>query len=74
MTVRSVVRRARKQRVACGGYCPPIRPGDLYIEYTEFPGIEAEYANSAGHPIRVAECESCARRYGRGALIDGYGR
>ncbi|SLG54120.1 hypothetical protein [Mycobacteroides abscessus] len=67
--IRMRVRRARKTRTACGGYCPDIQPGDLYIEHTEFPGGDAEWANSAGHPIRLAECHSCAERYGRGHLL-----
>jgi hypothetical protein len=66
------VRLARKTRPACAGYCKPIQPGDLYIEHTEFPGGEAEWANSAGHPVRMAECRTCAERYGRGHLIDAY--
>jgi hypothetical protein len=67
--VTSRVRRARKPHPACGGYCKPIRPGDLYIEHTEFPGGGAEYASSAGHPVRLAECRDCAQRYGRGHLF-----
>jgi len=69
MTVTMRVRRARKPRVACGGYCKPIQPGELYIEHTEFPGGDAQYANSAGHPVRLAECRTCAERYGRGDVI-----
>jgi hypothetical protein len=63
-------RRARKTRPACGGHCPPIQPGQMYIEHTEFPGGEAGYADTAGHPVRMAECRRCAERYGRGHLID----
>lgn len=69
MTTRMVARRARKTHIACGGYCPPIQYGEVYIEHTELPGADAEYANSAGHPVRLAECQDCARRYGRGHLI-----
>lgn len=63
------VRRARKVRAGCGGYCPQIQPGELYIEWTEFPGGDAGYATAAGHPVRMAECRGCAERYGRGPLI-----
>lgn len=65
------VRRERKRRPACGGYCPAIQPGDLYIEWTGFPGAgdDAGYATAAGHPVRMAECRTCAERYGRGHLI-----
>lgn len=68
----SRVRRARKAHVACGGYCTPIRPGELYIVHTEFPGGESGYADGAGHPVRMAECRACAERYGRGGLIAAY--
>jgi hypothetical protein len=68
----SRVRRARKMRPGCGGYCKPIQPGDLYVEHTEFPGGDAEWATSAGRPVRMAECRSCAERYGRKPLIDAY--
>ena len=50
--------------------CHPIKPGDAYLEWTEFPGGEAGYADYAGHPVRMAECGECARRYGRAALLD----
>ena len=66
----SRVRRARKRRIACGGYCPAIQPGELYIEHTQLPGADADYAKAAGHPVRMAECRSCAERYGRGSLIE----
>jgi hypothetical protein len=68
----SRVRRARKTRSACFGHCKSIQPGDLYIEHTEFPGGESGWADTAGHLVRMAECRSCAERYGRGALIDAY--
>lgn len=68
----SRVRRARKRRPGCGGHCKAIQPGDLYIEWTEFPGGEAGYADGAGHPVRMAECRTCAERYGRGDLITAY--
>ncbi len=64
--VRTVYRRrmARKMHPACGGYCPPIRPGDVYLEVTELPGGESGYADSAGHPVRMAVCASCACTHG----------
>lgn len=59
------VRQARTVRFGCH----VIQPGDLYIEHVEFPGGESGYADSAGHPVRMAECRDCAERYGRGDLI-----
>ena len=70
MTAR--VKRARKEHVACGGHCEPIRPGDLYVEHTEFPGNEAVHTDVTWRPRRAAECRSCAERYGRGHLIKDY--
>lgn len=71
-STKSRVRRALRLRPACGGYCPQIQPGELYVEHTEFPGPDAEYANSAGHPVRLSECRACAERYGRGPLFDAF--
>ena len=55
--------------------CYPLRLtiaiGDRYLEHKEFPGGESGYADSAKHPVRAAECEVCARRNGRGDLLDG---
>jgi hypothetical protein len=68
----SRARRARKTHSACGGHCKPIQPGDIYLEHVEFPGGDSGYADTAGHPVRMAECRSCAERYGRGALISAY--
>ncbi|WP_137726488.1 hypothetical protein [Prescottella subtropica] len=42
----------------------------MYLEHIEFPGDDAGYADAAGHPVRHAECAGCARRYGRGHLLD----
>ncbi|MCZ4557933.1 hypothetical protein O4215_20440 [Rhodococcus maanshanensis] len=69
MTVKTRRRVARKARLACGGYCRRIQPGEVYLEHTEFPGGDAGYADAAGHPVRMAECADCARRYGRGPLL-----
>lgn len=55
---------ARKTHAACGGYCPPILPGDVYMELTELPGGESGHADSAGHPVRMAVCASCACKHG----------
>jgi hypothetical protein len=63
------VRRARKLHPSC---CDQIQPGDLYIEWTEFPGGDAGYADAAGHPVRMAECRACAERYGRKHLLDAH--
>jgi hypothetical protein len=65
---KSRVRRARRPRLGCH----PVRPGELSIEHTEFPGGDSGYADSAGHPVRMAECRSCAERYGRGPLLAAY--
>lgn len=59
------VRRARRVRYGCH----LIQPGEVYIEHIEFPGGESGYADSAGHPVRMYECATCAERYGRGDLI-----
>ena len=60
---RTIVRRARKQRIACH----LIRVGDLYLESTAFPGDEMGFV--AKHPVKCAECRACAERYGRGHLF-----
>lgn len=69
MTTNMRVRRARKSRPCGGDYITSIKPGDLYIEHTEFPGGDAVFADAAGHPVRMAECRECAERYGRGHLF-----
>ncbi|AEK09543.1 hypothetical protein LITTLEE_163 [Mycobacterium phage LittleE] len=60
--------RVRKARTVRYG-CHVIQPGEFYIDHTEFPGGDAGYADTAGHPVRMAECRVCAERYGRGDLI-----
>lgn len=71
-STKSRVRRSRKYR-SCGSYVGgPILPGDLYVEHTEFPGGDCEYANTAGHPVRMVECRDCAERYGRGPMFEAY--
>jgi hypothetical protein len=58
---------ARKRHPACGGYCPAIKPGDVYLEHVAFPGDDC--MEDAAQPWRIRECASCATRYGRGALL-----
>lgn len=65
---------AARRRVArsfrrCDGCDRGIAPGDTYLVHTDFPGSSAGYATHAGHPVRMAECEVCATRYGRAALL-----
>lgn len=60
---------ARKQHPGCGGYCPTIQPGEVYLEVTEFPGGESGYADAAGRPVRMAVCAPCAMRNGSGILL-----
>lgn len=52
------------RRVSCCGGL--IRPGERYLMHVEMPGGDAGYADSAGHPVQMAECGRCATRYGRG--------
>lgn len=62
-------RRARKRHY-CGGCARnAIRPGDIYLMHTEFPGGESGYADAAERPVRMAECASCADRYERTDLL-----
>lgn len=56
---------ARKRHPACGGYCPSIQPGDVYLEHTAFPGDEM---GNTGF-WRIRECAACATRYGREELL-----
>jgi len=55
---------ARQTHPACGGYCPPIHAGDVYLEVTELPGGESGYADDAGHPVRMVVCVGCACKSG----------
>ncbi|MGW4325419.1 hypothetical protein ACWEKR_05955 [Nocardia sp. NPDC004573] len=61
----SCLRRARKVRRGCH----PIKVGEHYLEFTDFPGSDLGFADAAGHPVRLAECRACAERYGRGHLF-----
>jgi hypothetical protein len=58
---------ARKRHPACGGYCPPIQPGDVYLEHIAFPGDE-DIGNTRFW--RARECATCATRYGRADLLE----
>jgi hypothetical protein len=63
-------RRARKAHPCSWGRCRTIAPGEAYLVHTEYPGGDgAGYADSAGHPVRIAECSDCATRYGRADLL-----
>lgn len=48
-----------------------IKVGERYLKHVASPGHE-DLGNT--HWWRSTECAECARRYGRGALIDGDGR
>ncbi|MEU2013048.1 hypothetical protein [Nocardia sp. NPDC019302] len=65
MNARTTLRRARKVHFGCH----PIKPGEHYLEFTDFPGSDLGFADAAGHPVRLAECRACAERYGRGHLF-----
>ena len=47
-----------------------IKVGDLYLTHVASPDHD-DLGNT--HWWRTSECADCARRYGRGALIDGPG-
>lgn len=61
-----VARRARRARV-CAGCTAEIRPGSVYVFHTLFPRNDI-LDNTA--PVVSDECGDCARRYGRGHLIE----
>jgi hypothetical protein len=62
-------RLARKRHYCDCGIA--IAVGHVYLEHTAFPGLgdDAGYATAAGHPVRLAECAPCAKRYGRDDLL-----
>ena len=66
MTTTTRRRVSRKTRPACGGYCPDIKPGDVYLEHKVFPGDDVWECKV---PFRLAECSECATRYGRADLL-----
>lgn len=60
-------RTARKShRCTCGHI---IKPGDIYLSHTIFPGDDAHHY-VAQRPFRGAECAYCAERYGRDHLLE----
>lgn len=67
MSTRTRRRVARKPHPACGGYCPTIQPGDVYLECIAFPGDDVIGSESFW---RIRECAECATRYGRGHLLE----
>lgn len=59
-------RRIAASNVRCGeGHA--IAPRDPYLVHVAFPGHEAGYADT--RPVRMAECATCATRYGRARLL-----
>lgn len=50
----------------CGGL---VLAGERYLVHVELPGGDAGYADTAGHPVQMAECSRCAIRDGRGELL-----
>lgn len=64
ITIRRVARKIHRC-VAYDGHF--IKPGEVYLEFTAFPGEEA--CDGLTRPIRGWECSSCATRYGRGHLV-----
>ena len=69
----SEIRRARKHHPCRGGCSGWVKPGELYNADTDCPGSELGFADYAGHPVRLAECRTCAERYGRGHLFEKAG-
>lgn len=70
VTTRRRVARKVHRCFGCTTGHGPIRPGETYLEHTEFPGGDSGYADAVGHPFRAGECADCARRYGRGHLLE----
>jgi len=48
--------RARRQHQCDDHRGCVIEPGELYLEAKEFPGADAGYADTAGHPVRLKLC------------------
>lgn len=71
MTASTIRRRVARTRHTCTSseWPHPIRPGEVYLERTEFPGDDLGYADAAGHPVRHAQCAECAQGSGRGHLL-----
>jgi len=68
---RRQARRARSRRVAeCCSWGTDLRyiqPGEVYLHLVLFPRNDV-WDNRV--PLTMSECAACARRWGRGALID----
>ena len=58
---------ARKSRLCNSCDRRSIKPGQPYLSGTVFPGNDA---NTTPVPMRLAECGSCAIRYGRAHLLE----
>lgn len=63
----ATVRRVARKPHRCSGCEGSIRPGQPYVSGTVFPGHDA---NTTTVPLRLAECASCAARYGRAHLLE----
>jgi len=48
-----------------------IHPGDAYLVWTDFPGSDAGYATTAGHPVQFRQCADCAVSSGHEAKLPG---
>lgn len=67
---RIIARRARKRRFcecSSGGLHTRIEPGEVYLRHVLLPG--SDFADNE-EPWAVDECAACARKHGRGNLID----
>jgi hypothetical protein len=64
--IRGTTRRARKPH-RCDSCDHLIRPGQIYRAIVASPN-DPEVGNHGWS--RISECDLCARRYGRGHLID----
>ena len=60
---RTVTARTRHQ--CKWGDCRTIEPGERYVVAVEYPGGDTGYADTAGHPVRMAICSDCAAKVGR---------
>lgn len=63
MSATIVRRHVARKRHQCRTCSALIEPGDEYMECKEFPGGDAGYADTAGRPVRGAECYPCANRW-----------
>lgn len=64
--LRVTVKTARKEK-RCAEYgCPPIRPGERYVDHTASPQHD-DYGNTRW--VHLAICQRCAEQSGRGDLF-----